>query len=171
MLPARKLDNKTIKNALTAFVLPQALCIATIAIRASWHVDVGALETARLNILKQRECLDEKIAAQIHVQWFFSCISGTETKSRKVKDGAERDPAHPGIAYFIGYVPTADCTENTFLTILHKHCMDISNSEIKTRPSKETLNPVHADLCAVIKDHNSTYAKTLLKESQEFLRY
>ena len=88
-----------------------------------------------------------------------------------MKDGAERDPAHPGIAYFIGYVPTADCTENMFLIILHERCMDISNSEIKTRPSKETPNPGHADLCAVIKEHNSMYAKTLLKECQEFLRY
>ena len=114
------------------------------------------------------------------MQFVFSWITAVfsnpnESKKKKSRDSdaTEVTTSYPGIAYFIAYRETDQCTQQTIFTALHNEDVEPDIKSIRTRCGREpeaTMEHAARQLFQVVKDHNSVMILELLQASLAYCR-
>lgn len=123
--------------------------------RALW----SSVEGNSDDICRKRAELDSIVAKVPGVEFFISAITGTSTNCGDQAQVSIR----PGIGYLVSFSKNTMACEMGVFNAIHDSGMDATVSQIKT--SKLSKDPVLQCLKQVVKDHNSTYATTLVENS------
>ena len=154
--------------------------IAACQCRASWKVKHDDLLLARRLISSKRFYMDDALAKIPGVHFFISCITGALSNS-KAKDESQAvfkdssyDDFYPGVSYFVGFTPNAECSPDIINACLYAQETDAEVTRICTRSNhgNDSTNEVNENmgkgLFQVVKDHNNPAVKRMVTESSQY---
>ena len=124
--------------------------------------------------------MDDALAKIPGVHFFISCITGTLSNS-KAKDefqavfkDSSYDDFYPGVSYFVGFTPNAECSPDIINACLYAQETEAEVTRIRTRSNhgNDSTNEVNENmgkgLFQVVKDHNNPAVKRMVTESSQY---